>query len=338
MNNIYANPQDITDIDDCYFYHTMDIPEYGTVHGEWDLRGREGSYLGNVALQGKRVLEVGTASGYLCFYMEQQGSEVVAYDLSSHQEWDIVPYYRGDCKKSIIKRKEHLRKLNNGFWFAHSAYNSKAKVVYGTVYEMPKDIGEFDICTFGSILLHLRDPFLALQRVSAQVKDTIIITDVPIQFTHEEMLFSQLHKWRLIHFLPNASICHPEDSWWRLSPELIVEFIQILGFEHTEISYHTQIHQDKEIELYTVVGRRGQSGIDNVKPGEKASLMGMKKGSKEMLAFTSQKLPEEVLNSIEYVKIVRYLLKRGSKSLYRRLLNIKLDEKKNRGKRAFFFS
>ena len=63
---IYAAPRLVEDPADCYFYHTMDLPGHGTVTGEWDLRGREAAYLGNVDFQGKRVLEVGTASGHLC--------------------------------------------------------------------------------------------------------------------------------------------------------------------------------------------------------------------------------------------------------------------------------
>ena len=35
-------------IEDCYFYHTMDIPKHGTVIGEWDLRGNEDNYLGKI--------------------------------------------------------------------------------------------------------------------------------------------------------------------------------------------------------------------------------------------------------------------------------------------------
>jgi hypothetical protein len=46
------------------YYHTMDILGYGKVSGEWDLRGRDIYYLGNAKLQGKRVLEIGTASGH----------------------------------------------------------------------------------------------------------------------------------------------------------------------------------------------------------------------------------------------------------------------------------
>ena len=41
---------------------------------------------------------------------------------------------------------------------------SKAKVVYGTVYEIPEEIGRVEVATFGSVLRHVRDPFLALRR------------------------------------------------------------------------------------------------------------------------------------------------------------------------------
>ena len=68
---VWEEPRDITSISDCAFYHTMDIPNHRTVYGEWDLRGREASYLGNISLQGKSVLEIGTANGQLCFAMER---------------------------------------------------------------------------------------------------------------------------------------------------------------------------------------------------------------------------------------------------------------------------
>ncbi|MEL6442560.1 MAG: hypothetical protein AAFQ80_25375 [Cyanobacteria bacterium J06621_8] len=108
---IWAEPVNVSSIDDCYFYHTMDIPQYGLVEGEWDLRGRESTYLGNVNFQGKRVLEMGTASGHLCFAMERMGAETVAYDLSSKQEWDIVPFARSDYSEYISERKKHIRPL-----------------------------------------------------------------------------------------------------------------------------------------------------------------------------------------------------------------------------------
>ena len=77
-NNIWEIKKNNINIEDCYFYHTTDIPNYGTVDGEWDLRGNEDNYLGNVNFENKKVLDIGTASGHLCFYMEKMGAEVVA--------------------------------------------------------------------------------------------------------------------------------------------------------------------------------------------------------------------------------------------------------------------
>jgi len=258
---IWAEPRTITDIDDCYFYHTMDIPNHGLVRGEWDLRGRESEYLGHTRLAGKRVLEIGTASGHLCFSMEQMGASVVAYDLSEHQDWDIVPYAGHDFRQHIAERRAHIRKLNNGFWFTHRARGSAARVVYGSVYEIPDDIGEFDVCTFGSILLHLRDPFLALQRVTSHVLESVIVTDVVWGLRGTVLsLAERLTGVRLVRFVPNASRREPLETWWNLSPGVVAEYLGILGFPHTRTTRHRQVFKGREIQLYTVVGRRSATG------------------------------------------------------------------------------
>src|SRR5438046_10691371 len=90
-SSIYAEPRTVTDLEDCYFYHSMEIPGYGLVEGPWDLRGGVDDYLGGVDLRDKRVLEIGTASGFLCFTMEGRGAEGVASDLSDDHSWDVGP-------------------------------------------------------------------------------------------------------------------------------------------------------------------------------------------------------------------------------------------------------
>src|ERR1700756_1234514 len=157
-NSIYATPRIITNINECFFYHTMDIPGYGHVKGQWDIRGSVHEYLGGVDFRGKRVLEVGTASGFVCFYMERQGAEVVAYDLSEEHTWDLVPFSQYDYKEFALAHKAHIKALNNGYWLCHRAYNSSAKVVYGSIYAIPKEIGMVDVSVFSSVLLHVRDP------------------------------------------------------------------------------------------------------------------------------------------------------------------------------------
>lgn len=247
VSSIYSTPKPVPRIDDCHFYHTMDIPGYWTVEGEWDLRGGVHEYLGGVSLKGKRVLEVGTASGFLCFYMESQGAEVVAYDLSPNHDWDVVPYAQYDHQQDVVARRTHIQRINNAFWFSHRAFNSKAKMVYGTVYEIPQAIGLVDTSTFGSILLHLRDPFLALQNALRLTTETVIVTDVyPPGMPDETSMY----------FNPRFQKIQPRETWWNLPPALIKSFVGVLGFEEATVTYHHQKYRGRPQRLYTVVGRR----------------------------------------------------------------------------------
>jgi SAM-dependent methyltransferase len=258
---VYLQPWIVNDIRECYFYHTMDVPGYGEVKGEWDLRGREAQYLGNVFLKGKRVLEVGTASGFLCFYMEKQGAQVVAYDLSQDQDWDMVPFSRIDeerARQMIRQRKEHVRRINNGYWLAHRANRSQARVVYGTAYEIPREIGDVDISIFGSVLLHLRDPFLALQSAAALTRETIVVSDRSSKrVRYFERVARKLGvRLPIMAFWPDYRTCEPHETWWRLSPSLVESFLCVLGFEETRVSYSTYQHKLGKVEGYTVVAHR----------------------------------------------------------------------------------
>lgn len=247
MSDIYAQPRVVTNLSQCVFYHTADIPGYGHVEGYWDLRGREREYLGEVDFAGKRVLEVGTASGYLCFWMEQQGANVVAYDLSADsKDWDIVPFARFNLQSHAENWRKGIGQINDGFWLTHAAKKSKAKVVYGSVYEIPLEIGPVDIATFGSILLHLRDPFQALYKASILTRERIIVTDLKPRWYYQAAM----------HFQPDRKKTEPKETWWSLPPKLIVAFLGVLGFEDTKITYHKQLSQWGKARFYTVVGRR----------------------------------------------------------------------------------
>jgi hypothetical protein len=149
-----------------------------------------------------------------------------------------------------LERKNHIERLKNGWWFCHKTFNSKAKVAYGSVYNIPKELGPVDISTFGSILLHLRDPFAALQNASALTEETVIVTDVTPDQSVADL--------PAMLFCPDFRRADPYDSatWWILSPQVIIEFLGVLGFERTEVSYHTQRYQARDVGLYTVVGHR----------------------------------------------------------------------------------
>lgn len=177
-HNLYAEPRVVTELKDCYFYHTVELPGHGLIKGSWDLRGSVDTYLGGVSFAGKRVLDVGSANGFLSFEMEQRGAKVVAYDLSENEDWDIVPFSGLDIDTIRIENRAHIRQLNNAFWLGHRLLDSKADMVYGSVYNIPKEIGPCNISVFGCILEHLRDPFLALHKAALLTTETIVVVEV----------------------------------------------------------------------------------------------------------------------------------------------------------------
>src|SRR5262249_13627516 len=142
----------------------------------------------------QRALDVGCASGFLSLYMERQGAEVGSYDLSDDYPWDVVPFAKADCRKLLEERKSIIRKVNNGYWLNHWVQKSQARVVYGTVYAIPSEIGPMDICIFGSILLHLRDPFLALYNALRLTRSTVIVTDLLSRRDNYQSLFGLLRR------------------------------------------------------------------------------------------------------------------------------------------------
>jgi hypothetical protein len=278
--DVYVPPKLVTRLEDCVFYHTMEIPGVGLVEGQWDLRESADAYLGHAELADRRVLELGKASGFLTFHMERAGAEVVAYDLSSQDDWDVVPMARLEGRSQadihalyppgvqhwrdfLRIRREGIERLNNGFWLAHRAFGSRARLVTGTAYAVPEAIGPVDVATFGSILLHLRDPFLALQRGLRLAREAAIVTDLApdtVQHVAAEGDAGEAARARALgayaKFIPDPRAGGPLDLWWQLSPELVVRMLAILGFEDAAVTHSAHRFQGAPIPLYTVVARR----------------------------------------------------------------------------------
>jgi Methyltransferase domain len=280
----YAAPRHVADPRDCAFYHSMDLPGHGSVEGLFDLRGAVDEYLGGVDLGGKRVLEIGTADGFLCFEMERRGAEVVAYDLSEAQRWDFVPAAGGDAAALMAEYQRNVRRLNDAFWLAHRLHGSHARVVYGSVYDVPASIGPVDVATFGCVLLHVRDPFLALARGAALARERVVVTEV---LGGVPRLLARLFApvpvrrlapwWRVVPalaarlspaspvFVPDARRPTPTPTWWSLGPRCMGRYLALLGFEEERVTYHFQRAGAGVVPMYTVVAKR--RGRPEMRPG-----------------------------------------------------------------------
>ena len=277
---IYAVPLDVTNLGDCSFYHTMEIPGHALVQGEWDLRDDVQSYLGNVEFEGKRVLELGTADGYLTFEIEKRGAEVVSYDLSVDHRPDSVPFARAQSRApqatssstphSTASRHpdseneftEMIRRLNNAYWLCHRAYGSRARLVHGDVYSVPADIGPVDISVFGALLLHTRDPFQALTAGTALTRETVVVTEglgllrLPAPLRWARRALPPQMRRPVMRFIPDARKAAGPHGWWRLTPEIVQAFLAVLGFERSQVIIHTQLYNGRRRRLFTVVAHR----------------------------------------------------------------------------------
>jgi SAM-dependent methyltransferase len=248
-------------VEDCTFYHTMELPGAGLIPGAWDLRDDVDAYLGHQRMAGKRIVDVGTASGYLCFEMERRGGDVVAFDrlLTTDPDDDmgLVPFadferrHPGGLAGAIQERRETQRRLQESFWFAHERLRSRAQLFCGTAYECPKELGEFDYAFFGSILLHLRDPLRALTSFARATREKIIITE-----PSEEI--GPLNGHPVMVLRPQVSDLHNIGTWWYLQPTVLQRFLEVLGFTRFTITHHGAmwVATGTRLPLFTLVAER----------------------------------------------------------------------------------
>ena len=151
------------------WYHTLDLGSGIVTDGMFDLRPYVDRYGLPADLSGKRVLDVGTFDGFWAFELERRGARVTGLDVDRTQELDWPP---------------RLRPAQDGprghtFAVAREALGSEVERVGLSVYDAtPERLGgTFDLVFCGSVLIHLRDPMLALERMAALCRGRLILAE-----------------------------------------------------------------------------------------------------------------------------------------------------------------
>ena len=243
------------DLSNFTWYHATELPDGTVLPGVWDLRGHESAYLGGVDLAGKRVLELGPATGYLTFYMERMGAEVVSFEAGFDVPINTLPVKGQDQPDERLRvMQDTIDPNHDGWWHLHRAFGSSAKFVQGNIYDMPGDLGTFDITVVGAILLHLREPWGALSQAAQRTTETMIVTE-PLQDDLDPP------ESNIMRFSPSAE--HHLTNWWSIYPGAVVSMLGRLGFGDTVTTMHSQRHHLAhdivadaiDQPMYTVVGR-----------------------------------------------------------------------------------
>jgi SAM-dependent methyltransferase len=150
------------------WYHAIELAPGVVTPGRADWRHAAGKLL-PADLDGKRALDVGTFDGFWAFELEGRGAEVVAIDVESLDaaEWPALSRPRLEATA-----REWDIELGRGFALAAETLGSSVRREVCPVYELSADRigGAVDFAFVGALLLHLRDPVRALERVAATLR------------------------------------------------------------------------------------------------------------------------------------------------------------------------
>jgi SAM-dependent methyltransferase len=234
--SLLAQPRVVESLDECYFYHTMELPGFGVVEGHWDLRGRFEEYVGGVGVAGKSVLDVGAATGFLSFEAERLGaSRVLSFDMSDVRQQTFLPFkdklYFRDRERHAAQYGAEIEQWKNAYWLSHRLLGSKAESYYGDIYALPPALGEFDVAIVGAVLEHLSDQVSALASVSRLTRETLILV-TPLLQTDE----------RVARFEPRADNPAQDYTWWTYSVGVYREVLAMLGFRIERITSASYYH------------------------------------------------------------------------------------------------
>jgi tRNA (mo5U34)-methyltransferase len=199
------------------WYHTHDLGDGVVTPGMFDHRPVVDRYLIPEDLSGMRCLDVGTMDGFWAFEMERRGAaEVVAADLSSPDELDWPPLWRERITTELDETK------GRRFELVHEALGSSVERVERSVYRLDRDLGEFDLIFCGDLLVHLKDPITAIQRMHRVCRGSTIVCN-PIK------------RFRFRSRRPLAEFDGiGEFQWWLLSEAALERMMRSAGFARVD--------------------------------------------------------------------------------------------------------
>ena len=197
-----------------HWYHTIDLPYGVTTPGYHDHRSAVSRYGLPETLQGRHALDIAAFDGFWAFEMEsREAASVTAVDLERMSQCDRPPRERmallseGDCV------------TGQGFQVAHQALESQVKRLTFSIYDLsPKRLGRsFDFVFCGDVLVHLRDPNLALERIHGVTDGDAIFAEPFDRSLGERPALSYLGGRR-------------DATWWLPSIAAWEEMIRNAGF------------------------------------------------------------------------------------------------------------
>ena len=187
-------------------------------------------------LSDRSALDVGAASGFLSFEAERRGARsVTSFNAASSSQLQRNP--------GVEASESDFKAYLNSYRLAHHLLKSKAVPIFGDIYRLSEIAPKSDVVIAGQILVHLRDPFGALEQIARCSTDTLVIIEG--MFEHPDPIAAYLGGSTPI-------------SWFHFSTRVYREFLPKLGFEITNIKpgKYRCVVLEKDEAVWTLVARR----------------------------------------------------------------------------------
>jgi tRNA (mo5U34)-methyltransferase len=207
------------------WYHTMELLPGTVTPGWFDLR----PILDRMPwpdVAGKRCLDVGPYDGFLSFELERRGArEVVAIDVPDFAGWDW-PVRKRHSGPAVL-RAQGVAATGAGFEIARRCLGSSVERRELSVYDLdPDTVGNFDVVTCGSLLLHLKDPVRALEAIRS------VCGGVFLSAEQIDVGMSLRHRRRAAAALLAGERC----QWWVPNLAAYRALVAAAGFEIEQAS------------------------------------------------------------------------------------------------------
>ncbi len=229
-------------VSDFDWYHTLELAPGVVTEGMFDIRPFVDRYGLPGDLTGARVIDIGTFDGFWAFELERRGAEVTALDVDRVQQLDWPPRLR----------PAQDRPRGGSFRLAHEALGSSAKRAGLSVYEAtPERLGSFDLVFCGSVLIHLRDPMLALERMAGLCHGRLILAE------------ERSRRLSAFPFAKGAEFTggSPWSTWWRPTARTWLDMVHTAGFEDVRRhrNFNLRFRGQRKGVPHTVVHARGSA-------------------------------------------------------------------------------
>lgn len=183
-------------------------------------------------LHGKRALDVGTFDGFWAFALERRGASVVAIDVD-----EIPPPDAPDKHRDQIAAELEGVTPGTGFGLLRRWFGSSAQRRSLNVYDLTAEAigGPIDLAFVGAMLLHLRNPVRALERIRQAMSpggQLVVWEPIDVKLSKQ--------KEPVARYMAGSTIW----TWWYPNEACLLDWIRTAGFSDVTTHGRTRIRDE----------------------------------------------------------------------------------------------